>query len=218
MADRIAIFGCGRFGREILSSAQQLIGMCRAMNSSAFDDDYRERAVVFVQDAIAEPVLGVEVIATDQLDEQDELIIAVGDPTGRRQVAERLGRIPRRSLFADTVIIGPEVEIGEGAVLCDYTMVAAGSRIGKQFQCHTHSYVAPDCVIGDYVTFAAGVRCNGWVHIRDGAYIGTGAVFREGSPGKPLVVGEGAIVGTGAVVIDDVPAGATVVGSPARVQ
>ncbi|MEP6868613.1 MAG: DapH/DapD/GlmU-related protein, partial [Novosphingobium sp.] len=78
--------------------------------------------------------------------------------------------------------------------------------------CNLYSYVEHDCVIGDFVTFAPAVRCNGNVRIGDGAYIGSNAVIRQG-----ITIGEGAVVGMGAVVIRDVPTGATVVGNPARV-
>ena len=80
----------------------------------------------------------------------------------------------------------------------------------------SYSYVEHDCVIGDFVTFAPGVQCNGNVTIEDHVYVGAGAMIKQGKPGKPLVVGRGAVVGMGAVVTRDVPAGATVVGNPAR--
>jgi acetyltransferase-like isoleucine patch superfamily enzyme len=89
-------------------------------------------------------------------------------------------------------------------------------RIGRSFHANIYSYVAHDCRIGDFVTFAPKVCCNGNVHVHDGAYIGTGAVIRQGTPEKPLVIGEGAVVGMGAVVTRDVAPGATVVGNPAR--
>ena len=72
-------------------------------------------------------------------------------------------------------------------------------------------------MIGDFVTFAPGVMCNGNVVIEDYAYIGAGAVIKQGQPGAPLVIGHGAVVGMGAVVTTSVPSGATVVGNPARV-
>ena len=73
-------------------------------------------------------------------------------------------------------------------------------------------------MIGDFVTFAPGVKCNGNVVIEDHAYIGAGAVIKQGQPGAPLGIGHGAVVGMGAVVTKSVPAGATVVGNPARVM
>jgi acetyltransferase-like isoleucine patch superfamily enzyme len=71
-------------------------------------------------------------------------------------------------------------------------------------------------VIGDFVTLAPGAKINGNVVVQDHAYIGTGAMIRQGRPGEPLVIGEGAIVGMGAVVTRSVPPGVTVVGNPAR--
>lgn len=106
--------------------------------------------------------------------------------------------------------------IGDGAILCANTMVTSNARIGRHFQCDIYSYVAHDCVIGDFVTFAPSVHCNGNVHIRDHAYIGTGAVIKQGSSSKPIVIGEGAILGMGAVVTRDVAPFTTVVGSPAK--
>ena len=89
--------------------------------------------------------------------------------------------------------------------------------IGSHNLFMNYTHVAHDCVIGDYVTFAPGVKCNGNIHIEDHAYIGTGAVIKQGTPDKPLVIGKGAIVGMGAVVTKSVPAGVTVVGNPARI-
>ena len=73
-------------------------------------------------------------------------------------------------------------------------------------------------VVGGFVTFAPRVHCNGNVVIEDHAYIGTGAILKQGQPGKPLVIGRGAVLGMGAVVTKSVAPGATVVGNPARLM
>ena len=52
--------------------------------------------------------------------------------------------------------------------------------------------------------------------IEDHAYIGAGAVIKQGEPGKPTVIGQGAVVGMGAVVTKSISPGITVVGNPAQ--
>lgn len=117
---------------------------------------------------------------------------------------------------AANVVQLDDVQLGEGAVLCSFVTLTSNIRIGKHFQANIYSYVEHDCVIGDYVTFAPGVMCNGNVHIEDHVYIGTGAVIKQGKPGTPLVIGRGALIGMGAVVTKSVQPGVTVVGNPAR--
>lgn len=201
---RFAIFGPGGFGRELIAPARALL-----RNGS----DRRE--LVFVSDSPGGDVLGIPHLRSDDLREDDEVIIALGDSRVRKAVSERIST-RFASLLAPTALIGPDVAYGDGAVFCDYTIVTASARIGAHFQCNIYSYVAHGCVIGDYVTFAPRVCCNGNVHVRDGAYVGTGAVLKQGTSDKPLVIGENAVVGMGAVVTKDVPDGAVVVGNPAR--
>ena len=107
--------------------------------------------------------------------------------------------------------------LGVGAILCPFVTISSNTRIGKHFHANLYPYVAHDCVIGDYVTFAPNVQCNGNVHIGDGVYIGTGAMIRQGTVDQPLTIGAGAVIGMGAVVTKPVAAGVTVVGNPARV-
>jgi len=204
---RVGIYGTGGFGREILPLMRRYI---------AHRDGAAE--LVFVDDAAtSQGVLGIPVIPFDGLKEGDAYVLAIGSGEIRRKLDERCrdaGLTPV-SLFAESYRAGDAIAIGDGAVFCDNTMVTTSATIGRQFQCNIYSYVAHDCVIGDYVTFAPKVACNGNVHVEDFAYIGTGAVLRQGTPEKPLRIGRGAVVGMGAVVTKDVPAGETVVGNPA---
>lgn len=120
------------------------------------------------------------------------------------------------NVVAKNVVSMDGVDLGEGAILSPFVTITSNVKIGKHFHANIYSYVAHDCVIGDFVTFAPAVCCNGNVVIEDHAYIGTGAILKQGRPDKPLVIGRGAVIGMGAVVTKDVPPGVTVVGNPAR--
>ena len=145
--------------------------------------------------------------------------IAIANSKVREKLANRLTQdgIQHLAIQAINTVILDEVEVGEGSLLCPFTCLTSNIKIGKFFHANIYSYVAHDCVIGDYVTFAPGVKCNGNIHIEDHAYIGTGAIIKQGTPDKPLVIGKGAVIGMGAVVTKSVPAGVTVVGNPARI-
>lgn len=144
--------------------------------------------------------------------------IAIADGGIRARLATRCAAegIGFFSAVAPNVVVMDDVHIGEGAVLSPFVTLTSNIHIGRHFHANLYSYVEHDCVIGDFVTFAPGAKCNGNVVIGDHAYIGAGAVIKQGRPGAPLVIGARAIVGMGAVVTRNVPAGATVVGNPAR--
>jgi sugar O-acyltransferase (sialic acid O-acetyltransferase NeuD family) len=146
------------------------------------------------------------------------IVLAISDSRIRERLAVRcaadgLGFFEVR---ASNVVVMDEVTIGEGAILSPFVTITSNVRIGRHFHANLYSYVEHDCVIGDFVTFAPGVHCNGNIVIEDHAYVGAGAMIKQGKPGRPLTIGRGAIVGMGAVVTRDVPPGATVVGNPAR--
>lgn len=206
----LGIAGAGGCAREIMPLVRNI----------QFDEPVD--AVFFIVPTATEaPINGVR-----QMSEADFLRsterrffnVGLGDSRKREKLAnlyEAAGCEPV-SIYARDFVRYEDVHIGAGAVFCPYTMATINVRIGKYFQANMYSNVAHDCVIGDFVTFAPGARCNGNVHIGDHAYIGSGAVLRDGREGKPLRIGAGAVVGMGAVVTKDVPPGATVVGNPAR--
>lgn len=149
---------------------------------------------------------------------QKSVLIAIANGSIRQKIAEALiaDEIIVWHIQDASTIIMDGVTIAEGAALSPFVTIGANVTIGKCFHANLYSYVEHDCVIGDFVTFAPRVSCNGNIHIEDHAYIGAGAVIKQGLPDKPLVIGKGAVVGMGAVVTKDVPAGMVVVGNPAR--
>ena len=178
--------------------------------------------LVFIDDGAAGSMInGHKVVSFDEFaasGKERHVALAVADSRLRAALAQKCEAAGAKffSVWASNAIRMDEVEIGEGALISPFVTLTSNIRIGVHFQANLYSYVEHDCVVGDFVTFAPRVACNGNVHIGDYAYIGTGAVLRQGRSGAPLRIGEGAVVGMGAVVTKDVPPGATVVGVPAR--
>lgn len=211
----IGIYGSGGFAREIMPIAKHFI------EASGFDDDSVD--LVFIDDSKEQPSAnGYKVLTFEEylsIDcERRYFNIGVGDSKTREMLADKCLKAGAEALALATpdAVSFDENTIGLGCVLCSNVVITSNVKIGSFFQANIYSYVAHDCVIGDFVTFAPRVSCNGNVVVEDHAYIGTGAVLRQGTPDKPLVIGEGSIVGMGAVVTKDVAPHTTVIGNPAK--
>lgn len=211
---RFAIFGASGCGRGVLPLVRQQLQASLAVG---------ECDLVFVDDQPPAPVVNGHRVLTyaqwlTEPASSRQINVAIANSRVREQLVQRcaddgVGFFQAR---AANVVQLDDVELGVGAVLCPFVTLTSNIRIGQHFQANLYSYVEHDCVIGDFVTFAPGVMCNGHVHIEDHAYLGAGAMIKQGLPGKPLVIGRGAVVGMGAVVTTSVPPGVTVVGNPAR--
>lgn len=213
---RFALYGANGFGREMMPVARQHVALTHPGDAVEF---------VFVDD---DPALngrlinGHPCLSFEELIRGDREATRISVTIAAPRVREGLVRkCEQHGLAFFEILAGNHIrqahnEIGEGAVFCSHTLVTTNAQIGRHFHCNAYSYVSHDCVIGDFVTFGLRVSCNGRVVIEDGAYIGTGAMLKQGTHEKPLVVGAGATVGMGAVVIRDVPPGEVVVGNPAR--
>jgi sugar O-acyltransferase (sialic acid O-acetyltransferase NeuD family) len=211
---RFAIFGASGCGRGVLPVVRQQL---QADLASGLVD------LVFVDDQPSAPVLNGQRVLTyaQWLDEPASsryINVAIANSQVRQKLVQRCAAdgVKFFEVRAANVVVLDDVKLGSGAMLCPFVTLTSNIRIGQHFHANIYSYVEHDCVIGDYVTFAPSVMCNGNVHIEDHAYIGSGAVIMQGLPGAPLVIGRGAVVGMGAVVTKSVPSGVTVVGNPAR--
>ena len=211
------LFGAGGYAREIMPLVEHSISMAtKDIIKSSFQ-------IFFVEtDPIADEINGYPLISEAHFFaiecDRRYFNIPIADSKKRERIATDCiakGAIPM-SIKSPHSITYDRNEIGEGAIISANTMITSNVKIGKFCQLNIYSYVAHDCIIGDYVTFAPNVQCNGNVHIHNHAYIGTGAILRNGSLIKPLLIGEGAVVGMGAVVTKDVSPHTTVVGNPAK--
>ncbi|WP_404298823.1 acetyltransferase [Alicycliphilus denitrificans] len=211
--DLYAVYGASGCGRGVMPLARQQLAQAGV----------GAERLVFVDDAPGPvAVNGQRLLSYARFlaepARQRHAVLAIANSAVREQLALRCAQDGVRpwAVSAANVVRMDGVELGEGAILSPFVTLTSNIRIGRHFHANLYSYVEHDCVLGDFVTFAPGVKCNGNIVVQDHAYIGTGAVIKQGQPGAPLVIGRGAVVGMGAVVTKSVPPGATVVGNPAR--
>lgn len=213
MQQLIGVYGASGFGKQVMPMVK-LQHPHLDKNSFVFIDDCKDLV----------ELNGHRVLAYNEFlnypTDNKEVAIAIADSNIRESVADILYKSKIRSSVVkaqSTIILDADtIDLGEGSILCTNVCLTSSLKIGKFFHANMYSYVTHDCVIGDYVTFGPRVSCNGNVHIHDHVYVGAGAIIKQGTPEKPLTIGEGAIIGMGAVVTRDVPARAVVVGNPAR--
>lgn len=208
------IVGAGGFGREVAPIVKQMLEDLPYCN--------KYKIVFIVENSEDKSVSGYDVLSPEEFIsspyERKFFNIAIGDSKVRERIASILidaGAIPFTIKSSNSMQYETS-NIDDSAILCPFTCVTADSKIGKFFHANIYSYVAHDCTIGDFVTFAPGVKCNGNVIIGNHVYVGTGAIIKQGTKKRPITIGDGAIIGMGAVVTKSVPPGVTVFGNPAK--
>jgi sugar O-acyltransferase (sialic acid O-acetyltransferase NeuD family) len=146
------------------------------------------------------------------------IVGGVGHPRTRERLMQRAKRVG----FEFETIVHPRVErsrwieYGSGVMICAGCVLSTDIVLGAHVQINRCCIIGHDVVMAEYATLAPGVNVSGTVQIGRRAYIGAGAVIKNGTPGAPISIGDDAIVGAGACVTRSVPAGTTVIGVPAR--
>ncbi|QLB58148.1 acetyltransferase [Acinetobacter indicus] len=214
MTDLYAVYGASGCGRSLMPVARAQLKRAGIEAEIVFIDDGLNAEAIINSHRAMNYEAFKKIIAAKKY-----VLIAIANSQVREKIALRLEQdsIALWTVQADNVVLMDNIELAAGAALSPFVSITSNIKIGKCFHANLYSYVEHDCVIGDYVTFAPGVKCNGNIHIEDHAYIGSGAVIKQGTPDQPLVIGKGAVVGMGAVVTKSVPPGVTVIGNPARI-
>lgn len=206
---RLIIAGAGGFGREVYAWAKAHPDCGRQWEIAGFLDDN-----VAALDGFNYPVaiLGTVTAYTPQPD--DLFLCAIGAPAIKREVCEAL--LERGAKFTTIVhpsaILGENVSLGKGVIICPYAIVTCDLRIGDFVAINCHSSIGHDVEIADWVTLSGHCDVTGQTALGEMAFLGSGARI------LPLKkVGARALIGAGSVVISHVPADTKVFGNPARV-
>ena len=206
---RLIIVGAGGFGREVFTWAMAHPDCGRLWQIAGFLDD-NPAALDGYKSACG--ILGA--VAAYTPCQEDVFVCAIGAPAIKRKVCELL--LERSAEFISLVhpsaILGANVTLGKGAIICPYAIVTCDVIIGDFVAINCHSSVGHDVRIADWVTLSGHCDVTGQAELGEMAFLGSGARI------LPLKkIGARALVGAGSVVISHVPAGSKVFGNPARV-
>ncbi len=159
------------------------------------------------------PVLGGLEWIADRRDDV-EVVGAIGASSTRRNLVERVRGVGGRfcALIHPSAQIGGSVSLGEGVIVSAGAVLTSDIEIGDHTHINIASTVSHDCVVGNFVSLAPGVRLAGWVRVGEGCEIGAGTVCSDRTS-----IGAWSVTGAGTAVIADVAANTTVVGVPARI-
>jgi len=209
-----AIYGSGGFSREVMPILTSMKGVTRENVCFVVDEDYLPKE----SSVNGFPILTFENFKSKNI-KNKFITIAISHNKVRKELYDKCttNKINHQTLIFSNSCILDDVTIGDGSIVCPFVTLTSNIIIGKSFHANIYSYVAHDCQIGDYVTFAPAVKCNGNVIIEDNVYIGTGAIIKQGTKKKPIIIGENSIIAAGSFVTKNVEKDTTVFGSPAKI-
>lgn len=158
-------------------------------------------------------ILGVPVLGktADYGQYQDHpFIIAIGNNTVRRNIAERLN-VRWATAVHPMALVSDHALIGEGTVVMPRAVINAGAVIGSHCIVNTGAIVEHDNCLGDYVHISPNAALGGTVTVEEGTHIGIGACVRNN-----IHICGGCTIGAGAAVVKNIVETGIYVGVPAR--
>ncbi len=210
--NKIIIYGAGGFAREVHNLCEEL-----RLEVLGFLDERPEMRGKILNGI---PILGDIGDVEDWLHNNgysksrvNIVSSGVGDPALKQKFAEKTlqaGYDIAGPLIHPGVKISRWVEIGQGSIICQGTVLTVNIKVGNYVLINQICSIGHDDEIGHLVTISPGANVSGAVTIGAGTYIGTGASIREN-----ITIGEWSVVAGSAFVKHDVPPHSLVAGVPA---
>lgn len=205
---KLVIIGAGGFGREVWAWAEQSMQIGREWELKGFIDDNIDALKVQ-----RSPGVVLSTTQDYQPAPEDVFICAIGTPAIKRRVSEAIeargGRFTR--LVHRSVVLGHEVQLGEGVILCPFVAVTANNVLGKGASVNVHASIDHDASVGEWSQINCHCDLTAAVDVGREVFMGSRV-----SVIPNVRIGDGVYLGAGTVVLRDVPAGWKMVGSPAR--
>lgn len=203
----LVIVGAGGFGREVFEWAAQTFDFAGEWHFKGFVDD-NPRAL-HGKNYPAGILCGIEAY---QPEPSDYFLCAVGKPGIKANLVQQMLRKGAKpaSLIHPSVVIGRNVHMGPGAILCPRVVLTCDITLGDFVTLNVATAAGHDVEIGSWSQTSAFCDLTGNTRLGEYVFMGSHSTVLPG-----MSVGDRAVVGAGSVVVRNVPPGETVFGAPA---
>lgn len=143
-------------------------------------------------------------------------LIAIGDNWLRHKISNQIVELVPNFKFINaihpSVIIGNNVEIGEGVTAMAGVIFNPRSIIGNFTFFATGAQVEHDCIISDFASISAGSVTGGYVKLGKYSALTLGVTVLD-----RLEIGENTVIGAGSLVLKSLPSNVLAYGNPAKI-
>lgn len=203
---KIIIVGAGGLGRMIYSWLPDFLDGCS--EPMGFISDRLDMLEGYNYDV---PIIST--IEEYQPEDDHVLVMAIADPKAKLTVAEVLEKRGANflSLIHPTAIIGKNVILGKGCIICPRAVLTCDISIGDFVMLNIGVTIGHDAVIDHGCTINSHSDVTGNVQLGRGVFLGSHAVITPN-----MRVRDFATIGAGSVVVRQVKSRTTVFGIPAK--
>lgn len=205
---KLLIVGAGGFGREMLAWARQAVQCGVEWEVGDFIDDN-----LAALDGKNTPARIAGRIADHQPKSDEVFICALGVPAVKRTVMELLlgrGAVFTR-LIHRTAVIGDNVDMAPGVIMCPYSIASANNRLGLGVALNLHATVDHDATVDDWSQINCHCDLTASVRVGKEVFLGSRVSIIPN-----VQIGDQAYIGAGSVVLRNVAPGSKIVCPPAR--
>jgi sugar O-acyltransferase (sialic acid O-acetyltransferase NeuD family) len=188
---KLALFGYGGHAREVAAQINEPVEFF-------VDDEYSNEYTKPISSFDPEKYL---------------IMVAVADPKERKRIVQTLPNETKYFTFIHPTVLmmGEDIEIGEGSFIGAYSILTTNIRIGKHGILNRGNQIGHDCIIGDYFSAMPGAIVSGNVILGEEVYMGTNSSIKE-----KIQVSSNVTIGSNATVIKKIITGGKYVGVPAK--
>lgn len=170
-------------------------GHCRScIDVIEATESYEIKGLFDIKENLGKKIGKYTIIDTDNnlgryVDGNSEFLITLGQiksPEIRQQIANKLYELRAKpaTIISPLAYVAKTATVGPGSIVMHHSLINAYAQIGSHCILNTKSLVEHDAKIEDFCHISTGAIVNGGAHLRQGSFVGSLAVVKEGYAGQ----------------------------------